>query len=497
MNRETLSELVKKSQGGDREALRELLLHAHTPVFYQCRKLLGDEKTARMLTEEILGFLAQKLDSLEDPDGFEKWVGGITAARAMRTLREIEKKESATPEKQVSFPSETLNKAQTAQVAALLADALPEKYRMCLILRTCCGLKPMAVGKLLGLEEETVDQYLEKAENAINHQMQRYREHGVTFAEGITLYGLLRRAMYLEPETELAEAAVAGILGVPAPVETVEEELPRRGLSAGQLLGLIAITVAVLVLVGMLLPKLFRNMTTALTQRVETAWAVTAEPAQEIEIAAETIPAETTMETETVAETETGETTAATETVPETTAAATEVGSTPTQASAMSGGTSSQGGSVNVTSTEKNSNLPADGDHKHNYIYMSMTLNQGPGCTAPGWSNYYCTVGREVVSVKDPDRYPPLGHDYRATVKEPTTTQQGYTFYTCYRCGLTYKDNFVDPLPAETEAPATQPLATENVPTEAAPTDPPVTEAAAVPQESTSAEAPATEAESE
>ena len=292
MNRETLSELVKKSQGGDREALRELLLHAHTPVLYQCRKLLGDEETARMLTEEILVFLAQKLDSLEDPDGFEKWVGGITAARAMRTLREMEKKEAAAPEKQVSFPSETLNKAQTAQVAALLADALPEKYRMCLILRTCCGLKPMAVGKLLGLEEETVDQYLEKAENAINHQMQRYRERGVTFAEGITLYGLLRRAMYLEPEAELAEAAVAGILGVPVPVETVEEA-PRRGLSAGQLLGLIAITVAVLVLVVMLLPNLFRNMTTALTQRMETAWAVTAEPAQEIEIAAETMPAET------------------------------------------------------------------------------------------------------------------------------------------------------------------------------------------------------------
>ena len=504
MNRETLIALVKKSQSGDRDALAALLRHIHTPVFYQCNKLLRDAEAAQNLTEEILTFLAKKLESLEDPEGFETWMGGITAARAIRTLRSMEKAESTAPEMHVSFPSQTLNKAQTAQVAALLADALPEKYRMCLVLRNYCGLKPAAVGRLLGIGEDAVCQYLEKAEAAIAHQMQRYRDQGVTFAEGISLCSLLRRAMYLEPDVETADAVVSGILGTSAPQEMVPnpKDTQDQGLSVNQLLGLIAIVLAVLVLVAMLLPRVFRNLEQTLQQHMAPVGEMTIEPTPPQTAATiETEMPETTAQTETSVETETTETTMTVETVSKTTTVPTEATAIPSNPPAVSGGnsggsgSSSQSGSANSGSTGNSSHLPSDGEHKHNYIFMSMTLNQGPGCTAPGWSNYYCTVGREVISVRDPERYPPLGHDYRATVKEPTTTEQGFTFYTCYRCGLTYKDNFVPPLPAETEAPAapetqspaTQPPATEAVPTEAAPTTPPTAEAAPIPQETSPA----------
>ncbi|MCD8115580.1 MAG: PT domain-containing protein, partial [Oscillospiraceae bacterium] len=39
-----------------------------------------------------------------------------------------------------------------------------------------------------------------------------------------------------------------------------------------------------------------------------------------------------------------------------------------------------------------------------------------------------------------------LGHDYTATITEPTCTDGGYTTYTCSRCGNAYTDNYTDAL---------------------------------------------------
>lgn len=41
-----------------------------------------------------------------------------------------------------------------------------------------------------------------------------------------------------------------------------------------------------------------------------------------------------------------------------------------------------------------------------------------------------------------------LGHDYEAVETPPTTASQGYTTYTCSRCGDIYVSDYVDPLPA-------------------------------------------------
>ena len=41
---------------------------------------------------------------------------------------------------------------------------------------------------------------------------------------------------------------------------------------------------------------------------------------------------------------------------------------------------------------------------------------------------------------------PPLGHDYEATVTEPTCTEGGFTTHTCTRCGDCFRDGHRDPL---------------------------------------------------
>ena len=59
------------------------------------------------------------------------------------------------------------------------------------------------------------------------------------------------------------------------------------------------------------------------------------------------------------------------------------------------------------------------------------------------------------MEIPDPVNYPPLGHDYYANiVVPPTTTSQGYTVYTCRRCGDNYDSDFTDPLPTEAPQPS-------------------------------------------
>lgn len=44
------------------------------------------------------------------------------------------------------------------------------------------------------------------------------------------------------------------------------------------------------------------------------------------------------------------------------------------------------------------------------------------------------------------------GHSYTDKVVAPTTSAQGYTLHTCGKCGTSYKDSYVDKLPAEKPA---------------------------------------------
>ena len=54
--------------------------------------------------------------------------------------------------------------------------------------------------------------------------------------------------------------------------------------------------------------------------------------------------------------------------------------------------------------------------------------------------NATCTVcGQEIADSA-------LGHDYNSVVTEPTCTKNGYTTYTCSRCGDDYEDDVIDAL---------------------------------------------------
>jgi len=74
----------------------------------------------------------------------------------------------------------------------------------------------------------------------------------------------------------------------------------------------------------------------------------------------------------------------------------------------------------------------------HDLVHHEANYTNCPGS---GWDAYdTCTRCDYSTFVE----IPTLGHDYSATVVEPTCTEKGYTQYTCKNCGGGYKDSYTD-----------------------------------------------------
>lgn len=183
----------------------------------------------------------------------------------------------------------------------------------------------------------------------------------------------------------------------------------------------------------------------------------------------ETIPSEPTVQTATASGTEPSATTEVERVTTEPTEQAVEQTAEPTEETTAETtaettvpettrpkvtGSTGQNTSVSATkpTASGGTHTPDDG-HTHGNYYDIPHLKAN--CTNPGTVYRqcgYCNMGMEIP---DPVNYPPLGHDcYANIVVPPTTTSQGYTVYTCRRCGDNYDSDFTDPLPTEAPQPS-------------------------------------------
>lgn len=86
-----------------------------------------------------------------------------------------------------------------------------------------------------------------------------------------------------------------------------------------------------------------------------------------------------------------------------------------------------------TTVPETTETQPEETEHTHSY---EKTLTE-PDCINAGTATYTCQCG-----VSYTEQLTALGHSYVAKVHTPADGSQGYTEYTCTRCGLSYKDEF-------------------------------------------------------
>lgn len=457
MDKATLSNQIGQSKLGNRKAMEQLLIYAHTPVFWQCRRLLNDSQLAEDMTERVLKSLASQIDKIEDADHFHKWLGNVTATRCMRKREQSGIREYTSDTKDVVFPSKELSKAETAQVAQILADSLPEEQRICLLLSVCCRVSTKTIAQMTGFSEEAVSRYVTEAELGIREQMQIYQNQGVVFSGSLSVTALLRNAMFLGKNHSAAVAMARKVL---PPIPEAPLPPPKRPKNTVKVL--LCVAAALVLLLVLLILAVVRKETAQEAAETTESTTIAAAETETTDAATEPTTHPTTEPTveettePTIEPTEAAtETTAATEPEKQTSAPA------GTGTGTGSGGTLTNTGASGTGSTPSNAanDNPGQGVDGHTHVYFTRPTGSNATCTTSAKIYRICSICQTGVIVNDPDN-PPLGHNYQVyIVVAPTTTSQGYTNYRCTRCGDSYDADYVDPLPtdppaAETQAPA-------------------------------------------
>ena len=197
MEKEKLTALIAKAQSGDQDAMEELLRAAHTPVSYQCRKLLKDPRDAEDMTQEVLLTVYDRLNLLKNPEAFWGWLNSITINRCMNALKrnhvelqfaEDEEGHSVLDDleelDEQQVPDKALDNTETTRMIEEIVNSLPEAQRVCTLMYYYDEMSVREIAEVVGVPENTVKSRLNYARKAIKERVLDYEK------KGVKLYGL-------------------------------------------------------------------------------------------------------------------------------------------------------------------------------------------------------------------------------------------------------------------------------------------------------------------
>lgn len=197
MEKENLIALVRKSQAGDTESIEQLLSYAHTSVSYQCRKMMKSQQDAEDMTQEVLLTIYRKLDTLQEPAAFHKWVNQITASRCINTLSRTHVEYQFAEDEEghsildnleeldeQAIPDKAIDNAETARMIEEIVSQLPDTQRAATLMFYYGEMSVKEIAHTMQVSENTVKSRLNYARKAIKEKVLDYEK------QGIKLYGL-------------------------------------------------------------------------------------------------------------------------------------------------------------------------------------------------------------------------------------------------------------------------------------------------------------------
>ena len=434
MEKEQLIALVRKSQSGDAAAIEKLLTFAHASVSYQCRKMLTNEQDAEDMTQEVLVTIYTKLDTLQEPAAFHKWVNQITASRCINALNRTHVEYQFAEDEEghsildtleeldeQMIPDKAIDNAETVRMIGEIVEGLPDVQRAATLMFYFSEMSVKEIAQAMHVSENTVKSRLNYARKAIKEKVLDYEK------QGIKLYGLsplpyllyfLRLAARSSADRKAAGIMVAKVMategaavGIAAGVSTAAAAGASAtaagtvatatsgataagifaGISAKVVAGVLAAVVTVGSVAAVVIPNAHADTEDPTAVSAEAVFATETEygPETEIPITEATMEAATEAATEASTETPTEEATEA-------------PAETPTEAPAEE-------------------TQPV---HQHNY--KSETIRT-PNCTDMGRVKYTCSCGSSYE-----EDTPALGHDWG----EWYESSFGQPEHQCKTCGL-------------------------------------------------------------
>ncbi len=180
MNRED-AQLVERCLGGDEKAFEELLARYRRPVYSICLRMVRNETDAEDLAQEAFVRTFNVLDRYNAAYPFSSWLYRITSNLCIDFIRRRRKgivsldepvpgRDGDMPRQIESGRGDPERDLQTREMMAVLEEAvgaLPEHYRIIVILRHQEQLSYEEISENLGIPLGTVKARIHRARNLI------------------------------------------------------------------------------------------------------------------------------------------------------------------------------------------------------------------------------------------------------------------------------------------------------------------------------------------
>ena len=171
-----LTELVRKAQSGDQEAMSELYQQTCQRVYALALRLTSDPDRAMDAVQESYLSALQNLDKLQKPEAFLHWMFQITA-NCCRKFHNREKRyvspeqdeeensyfDSIPDPDEKILPEAAADSGETRRLVLELVDRLPPEQRKCVVLYYFSECSVEEIARLQGCAENTVKSRLNYA----------------------------------------------------------------------------------------------------------------------------------------------------------------------------------------------------------------------------------------------------------------------------------------------------------------------------------------------
>lgn len=185
-------DLVRAAQGGDRDALEEVLRTNHDRMFVVCLRMLNDRAAAEDCTQEALLRVVRGLSSFDHRSAVSTWCHRIAVTTALDELRRrrrrpttvtdsagdgpdgslVDRLEDTAAAESVTAPVEW---AEVRDEVGMALRSIPEEFARAVILRDVADLDYAEIAEELGVAVGTVKSRISRGRTLL---------HGLLTADG-------------------------------------------------------------------------------------------------------------------------------------------------------------------------------------------------------------------------------------------------------------------------------------------------------------------------
>ncbi len=184
---DAVPELVDQAQAGDTAAFRQLVEACMRPVYAQAWRLLRDHDDADDVAQETFVRAWQALKRYDGRTSFQGWLHTIATRLALNVIAKRQRRRTSggedferaaeTQQSGSPGPEAQVELAETRIALEQVLHALPDAFRLPLLLRTYEGLSYAEIARNLDLPMGTVMSRLHRARLLVRQGLERRGVH--------------------------------------------------------------------------------------------------------------------------------------------------------------------------------------------------------------------------------------------------------------------------------------------------------------------------------